>query len=143
MKKQKGFSLIELLIVVAIILIIARAIAIPNLLKSKMAANESSGVGAVRTLNTGESRTTRLRARHVGYSRDVGRTSIPVQLAPEARASSIAVLAGGAKSGYVFAVNPRLRVRDALERHLHRDGYSGQRFRARPVSAVSIRTRRA
>ena len=39
MKKQKGFSLIELLIVVAIILIIA-AIAIPNLLRSKMAANE-------------------------------------------------------------------------------------------------------
>jgi type IV pilus assembly protein PilA len=51
--KQKGFSLIELLIVVAIILIIA-AIAIPNLIRSKMAANEASAVATLRSINTAQ-----------------------------------------------------------------------------------------
>jgi type IV pilus assembly protein PilA len=109
MRKQKGFSLIELLIVVAIILIIA-AIAIPNLLRSRMAANEASAVGSIRTLNTAE----------VTYSSaypDQGFTTTLANLTGTTSACGSAtgatstgaclidnVLGSGTKSGYLFAL---------------------------------------
>jgi prepilin-type N-terminal cleavage/methylation domain-containing protein len=101
MRKQKGFSLIELLIVVAIILIIA-AIAIPNLLRSRMAANEASAVGSIRTINTAE----------VTYATtypDVGFTALAALGGTGTTATAgnslliDSVLSGGAKSGYTFA----------------------------------------
>src|SRR5579872_957198 len=104
-KSSKGFSLIELLIVVAIILIIA-AIAIPNLLRSRIAANQASAVGSLRTLNTAE--ITYSSTYNVGFSATLSYLAPATTGNPTSTAAGLidSVLALGSKSGYSFTYSP-------------------------------------
>jgi type IV pilus assembly protein PilA len=98
-KRRNGFSLLELLVVVAVILIVS-AIALPNLLRSKLSANEASAVGSLRAINAACS----------NYSSNWGK-GFPVSLSnlgpgKPATATSAdlidSLLAAGSKSGYSF-----------------------------------------
>lgn len=93
MKNEKGFSLIELLIVVAIIGIIA-AIAIPNLLKSRQAANEASAIGSVRTCGTAQATYQSTEGRGREFAETLNDLNVEGHIDE--------TLAGGQKSGFQF-----------------------------------------
>jgi type IV pilus assembly protein PilA len=110
--KLAGFSLIELLIVVAVILVIA-AIAIPNLLRSRMAANEASAVASVRSINT--SQVVYQSTYNIGFAArliDLSDGGVAANCTPPTlpvSTSSCLIdssLAAGSKTGYNFTYTP-------------------------------------
>lgn len=105
-RAQQGFSLIELLIVVAIIMIVA-AISIPDFMKSKMAANQASAVASLRVLNSSEVMYNS--SYQQGYSPTLqALKNPPTGTQPSVSAAALIddVLATGTKSGYTFLYAP-------------------------------------
>ena len=103
--QQKGFSLIELLLVVSIILIIS-AIAIPNFLRSRMRANEASAVASVRAITTA-AMTYSITYPDLNFPATLAALGSATPCTPSSASSTGAclideVLAGGTKSGYTF-----------------------------------------
>ncbi|MGA2344632.1 MAG: prepilin-type N-terminal cleavage/methylation domain-containing protein [Candidatus Sulfotelmatobacter sp.] len=107
MRHTKGFSLIELLIVVAIILIIA-AIAIPNLLQARVSANEASAVGSISAIKSSEVTYTTAYPT-IGYASNIGELGGASPCTPSSTTAclldsflSSSTPGSGGKSGYVF-----------------------------------------
>ena len=107
LRRRKGFSLIELLLVVALVLILT-AIAVPSFLRSRMAANESAAAESIRTLNTAQISYNSAYPT-VGFAATLGALAgDPPNCAPPSSTSACLIddaLASGSKSSYSFTLN--------------------------------------
>ena len=131
MNRERGYSLIELLIVVSVILIIA-AIAVPNFFRAKLAANEASAVSSCRTVNTAEF--TFMAFYQQGYTSTLEQLGPPASGPATSAAADLvdAGLAGGQRSGYLFTYTPS---------GLGNTGYTSYGFQASPAIPNSTGTR--
>jgi len=130
-RPEGGFSLIELLIVVAIILVIA-AIAIPNLIRSRMAANEASAVSSIRTINTAQ--VTYASTWGIGYAALLSNLGGAAGCTASSTTACLIdpILSAGTKSGYTFAAVGNNTVGGAVQ---------GFEINATPVSSGTTGTR--
>ena len=117
MDRESGFSLIELLIVVAIILVIA-AMAMPNLLRARISANEASAAASMRTIATSEI-TYRLAYPSLGYT-DLATLGGPGNCTPSSATACMvdSLLSTGTKSGYSFAATASAAAGGAMDEYL-------------------------
>lgn len=131
MRQERGFTLVELLIVVSIIMIIT-AMAVPNFMRARLAANEASAVSSCRLINTAE--VTYNAFYQMGFSSTLAQLGPPASGPATAAAADLVdeTLAAGRKSGYLFSYTPSELVGGA---------YSSYQVQAAPAFPNSTGTR--